>query len=172
MEGNARFTTNSSCSPHAVGSIISYQGNNQLNLILDISLIWICPESPRFLMRNGRFAEAYQSMRRLRETEIQACRDFYLAHSQLQMEAELARNPANSIDGGGARWFDAEIYQHEVVRIGFWKRIWRLVTIARNRRACYSSFIVMAAQILCGVRTPYFIVLHSGSNSAFFNRAN
>jgi hypothetical protein len=67
------------------------------------------------------------------------------------MEAELARTSADSGDGGGARWYDAEIYQQEVVRIGFWKRIWRLATIPRNRRACYSSFIVMAAQILCGV---------------------
>jgi hypothetical protein len=103
-------------------------------------------------MRNGRFAEAYESMRRLRGTEIQACRDFYLAHSQLQMEAELARNPTTSNDGGGARWYDDEIYQREVARIGFFKRIWRLVSKGRNRRACYSSFIVMAAQILCGVR--------------------
>jgi hypothetical protein len=109
-------------------------------------------------MRNGRFAEAYQSMRRLRETEIQACRDFYLAHSQLQMEAELARGSSDPGEGGGGtRWFDDEIYQQEVVRIGFWKRIWRLITIARNRRACYSSFIVMAAQILCGVRKCPFL---------------
>jgi hypothetical protein len=68
------------------------------------------------------------------------------------MEAELARTSADAGDGSGPRWYDAEIYQQEVVRIGFWKRIWRLATIARNRRACYSSFIVMAAQILCGVR--------------------
>lgn len=104
-------------------------------------------------MRNGRFQEAYQSMRRLRATELQACRDFYLAHSQLQYEAELARKNQHHDSGEVlARWFEDEIYQAEVKKVGFWKRIWRLASIGRNRRACYSSFIVMAAQILCGVR--------------------
>jgi hypothetical protein len=105
-------------------------------------------------MRNGRFAEAYESMRRLRGTELQACRDFYLAHCQLQMEAELARPASSTYDEDGKapmRWYEGEIYQQEVKKIGFWQRIWRLFTIGRNRRACYSSFVVMGAQILCGV---------------------
>jgi hypothetical protein len=84
----------------------------------------------------------------------------------LQIEEEIARKASGVGESGEeledtgksgkesgsvARWYEDEIYQKEVQKTSFWKRTWRLASIARNRRACYSSFIVMASQILCGV---------------------
>lgn len=108
-------------------------------------LVFICPESPRFLIRRNRYKDAYISLRHLRETEIQAARDLYAIHSQLQVETEL-------LSGGTAQqWFRTDLYQKEVKSQSFWQRITRLVTVPRNRRACISAFIVNASQQLCGV---------------------
>lgn len=108
-------------------------------------LTYICPESPRFLIRKNRYREAYLSLRHLRETEIQAARDLYAIHSQLQVETEL-------LSGGPAeQWFSRELYQEAVQSRNYWQRITHLITVPRNRRACVSAFLVMASQQLCGV---------------------
>lgn len=108
-------------------------------------LVFICPESPRFLIRKRKYKEAYISLRQLRETEIQAARDLYAIHSQLQVETEL-------LSGGPIdQWHSHDLYQDAVERKNFWQRIALLVTVPRNRRAGYSAFLVMASQQLCGV---------------------
>jgi hypothetical protein len=109
-------------------------------------LIYLCPESPRFLIRKNRYPEAYHSLRRFRKSEIQACRDFYAIHSQLQVEAEIVRRHT-----GNRNWYSHEIYQDEVRDMHYWQRIHRLVTRRRNLRASVSSCLCMAAQQLCGV---------------------
>jgi Sugar (and other) transporter len=37
-------------------------------------LVFVCTESPRFLIKRNRYCEAYESLNRLRETPLQACR--------------------------------------------------------------------------------------------------
>jgi Sugar (and other) transporter len=110
-------------------------------------LIYLCPESPRFLIRKNRYREAYDSLRRFRKTEIQACRDLYAIHSQLQIEAEIVRRDL----GDNRNWYSHEVYQDEVRDMHYWQRIHRLVTRRRNLRASVSSCLCMAAQQLCGV---------------------
>ncbi|KAJ6178291.1 hypothetical protein N7519_008752 [Penicillium mononematosum] len=55
--------------------------------IVLLFLVFMCPESPRFLIQRNRYPEAYKSLLELRGTPIQAARDLYYIHAQLQTEA-------------------------------------------------------------------------------------
>src|SRR4051812_12280246 len=51
--------------------------------------IYLCPESPRWYMKKGNYQKAFDSLLRLRNNPIQAARDLYYIHSQLELEAEI-----------------------------------------------------------------------------------
>lgn len=53
--------------------------------------VYICPESPRWLMKKGRYPQALQSFVRLRNSKLQACRDLYFAHCLLEEENQIVR---------------------------------------------------------------------------------
>jgi hypothetical protein len=63
---------------------------------------------------------------RLRFSPVQAARDLYYIHAQLEVEAEI------------------------VGRSNYIKRVMELFTIPRVRRATLASFVVMIAQQMCG----------------------
>jgi len=84
--------------------------------------IYMCPESPRWLMKKGRYQQAMKSLLRLRNSPLQAARDLYYVHCQLQ-EEYLATGGSNYIT-----------------------RFGQLFTIPRVRRATLASFVVMIAQ--------------------------
>lgn len=94
--------------------------------------IYFCPESPRWLMKKGRYAEAYQSLLRLRNHQIQAARDLYYVHAQLLVE-------------------------HKIIgTTNYVQRITEMFTIPRIRRATLASFTVMIAQQMCGINIIAF----------------
>jgi len=88
--------------------------------------IYFCPESPRWYMKKNRYRKAYESLLRLRFNPIQAARDLYYIHAQLQIEAEI------------------------VGKSNYLTRFGELFTIPRVRRATIASFVVMIAQQMCG----------------------
>ena len=80
-------------------------------------------------MKKNRYPDAYRSLVRLRHTELQAARDLYYIHVQLQEESKIIR---------------ADTY---------FKRLTELFIIPRVRRATLASFVVMLAQQLCGINS-------------------
>jgi len=88
--------------------------------------IFFCPESPRWLVKKGRYQQAYRSLKRLRFIELQAARDLYTIHYQYMEEIRL--NKPSS----------------------FFGRISELFTIPRVRRATLAAHTVMLAQQMCG----------------------
>jgi hypothetical protein len=90
------------------------------------------PESPRWLMKKGRYHAAYQSFKRLRNSELQAARDLYYVHRQLTEEFAVLKGST------------------------FVGRFFELFTIPRVRRATLASFVVMIAQQMCGINIIAF----------------
>lgn len=94
--------------------------------------VYFCPESPRWYIKKGRFSEAFRSLCRLRNTPLQAARDLYYIHAQIQEEADI------------------------IGRSNYITRFIELFTIPRVRRATGASFTVMLAQQMCGINIIAF----------------
>lgn len=83
-------------------------------------------------MKKNRYRKAYESLRRLRFHPIQAARDLYYIHSQLEVEAAI------------------------VGESNYVTRFIQLFTIPRVRRGTLASFVVMIAQQMCGINIIAF----------------
>ena len=77
-------------------------------------------------MKKERYQRAFASLRRLRNTDLQAARDLFYIHAQLRTELELRGDKSYFI------------------------RFMELITLPRNRSATIASQTVMIAQQMCG----------------------
>lgn len=83
-------------------------------------------------MKKGRFKDAYKSLLILRNHPIQAARDLYYIHIQLNEESAI------------------------IGQSNYITRFTQLFTIPRVRRATMASFVVMIAQQMCGINIIAF----------------
>ncbi len=97
-----------------------------------VCLIYLCPESPRWYMKKNRYAEAWESMAKLRNHPLQVARDIFYIHAQLELEFRLLRDSSYA------------------------QRFAELFTIPRVRRATLAAFTVMIAQQMCGINIIAF----------------
>lgn len=97
-----------------------------------LCLIYLCPESPRWLMKKNRYPQAWKSFTVLRNNPIQVARDIYYVHAQLTIEMELTKGT------------------------NYTQRFVQLFTIPRVRRANLAAFVVMIAQQMCGINIIAF----------------
>jgi len=109
-----------------------YQLGSAFIPAVPLMLIYLVPESPRWLMKKNRYPQAFKNFCRLRHTELQAARDMYFAHVQLEVEKSIVK---------------ADSYP---------RRFAELFTIPRNRRATIASGTVMLAQQMCGINIIAF----------------
>ncbi|CRG90981.1 Low-affinity glucose transporter [Talaromyces islandicus] len=105
--------------------------------------VYFCPESPRWLMKKNKYPQAMQSLLRLRFDPVQAARDLYSIHSQLELESEV------------------------IGKNNYFTRFGQLFTIPRVRRATLASFTVMIAQQMCGINIIAFYSSTIFANSGF-----
>ncbi|KAF3393476.1 Polyol transporter 5 [Talaromyces pinophilus] len=89
--------------------------------------VYMCPESPRWLIQHNQVEKAFRSFRKLRSHDIQAARDLYYAYVLVQIEREINKGK------------------------NFFTMFMELFTVGRNRRATIGSWIVMFMQQFCGV---------------------
>ncbi|KAI3396292.1 hypothetical protein diail_12314, partial [Diaporthe ilicicola] len=95
-------------------------------------LVWLCPESPRWLMKKQRYQASYASFCRLRNTEVQAARDLYYAHCQVAAERE------------------------HFAGVSLATRARELLTVPRIRRATLASAWVVVSQQFSGINVMAF----------------
>jgi hypothetical protein len=95
-------------------------------------LMIIPPESPRWYIKKNKYLKAFKSLKRLRFNDIQAARDLYYIHAQLEVESDI------------------------VGKSNYFSRFVELFTIPRVRRATLASFVVMIAQQMCGINIIAF----------------
>lgn len=94
--------------------------------------IFFAPESPRWLMKKGRNAEAFAAFNRLRLHPVIAARDLYYSHVLYEEERAQAR---------GASYLS---------------RLADCFRIPRIRRANLAASTVMLAQQMCGINSEWF----------------
>ncbi|EKG12213.1 Sugar/inositol transporter [Macrophomina phaseolina MS6] len=95
-------------------------------------LIWICPESPRWLLKKQRYQESFNAFCRLRQSPVMAARDLYYAHCQISLE--------NDAFGGST----------------LMRRLRELFSVPRLRRGCLSGGLIMTAQQFSGINIMAF----------------
>lgn len=86
--------------------------------------VYMLPESPRWLIKKGRYPDAFKSLCRVRNSELQAARDLYYIHVLVVEEEAVVRGR---------------------------NLVWELFSVPRVRRATLASGIVMYMQQFCGV---------------------
>ncbi|CAK9783802.1 MFS transporter [Cutaneotrichosporon oleaginosum] len=108
--------------------------------------IYMCPESPRWYMKKGRYVDALKSYNRLRKSEIVAARDLYYSHVLYVEELSEAR---------GA---------------GYFSRLRDCFVVPRIRRATLGAGVVMLSQQLCGINIIAFYSSTVFKESGFTDR--
>jgi MFS family permease len=94
-------------------------------------------------VEKNKYAKAYRSLLKLRNNPLQAARDLYYIHSQLEVEKEIIGDS------------------------NYVTRFIQLFTIPRVRRATLASFTVMIAQQMCGINIIAFYSSTIFVNSGF-----
>ena len=109
-------------------------------------LVYVGSESPRWLAKQQRYAEAYKVLLRLRENSLLAARDLILIRTQLNVETILFTRQDGDIElGSEMPHLNQEVYRRQISLLGYGRRLIQLWSIPRVRRSTVAAMIVMCA---------------------------
>ncbi|KAG5920758.1 hypothetical protein E4U42_006080 [Claviceps africana] len=115
------------------------------SLALLVMALFVCPESPRYLLMKGpnySVEKSFRELRKLRNTELQALRDMYLVYKSIQHEnMDWSDLDPHARQSPGFIW---------VLR-DFIRQFTQLFQRRRLRNALISTSTVNLAQQFCGV---------------------
>lgn len=112
-------------------------------------LIFLCPESPAWLIKRSKYGPAFASLNRFRQTELQSACELYSA--AIAQESD-------------SKYYGAD-------RLSYAARFNSLFSVSRNRHALYASYTVMLSQQLCGINIIAFYSSTIFSSSGFSSLA-
>lgn len=148
-----------------------------LPTIVLLSLIYVCPESPRFLMKRGHYKTAYHNLILLRFHPILAAKELLYVHCQMEVESRfLGLHHRQDVQSNEHATTNGEKSGGKLARlwsrprptrpVNYWQKLYQLFTIKRNRRAIVAAVVVMISQQLCGINALQFF------SSTFYCDAN
>ena len=80
--------------------------------------VYLCPESPRWLIQHHKVKKAYREFKRIRRTEVQAARDLYYTYVGVELERKINKGK------------------------NLFTQFWELFSVPRNARATWATWIV------------------------------
>lgn len=106
-------------------------GSSCVPPIFVMAQVYFCPESPRWLITNHKISKAFRAFRRIRNTELEACRDLFYTYVGVEIERRVNKGK------------------------NFFTKLWELFSVPRNRRATMATWMIMFGQQFCGVNVGY-----------------
>ncbi|KAK4957158.1 hypothetical protein LTR10_005116 [Elasticomyces elasticus] len=129
--------------------------SSALPTIVLLSLIYVCPESPRFLMRRGYYKNAYQNLVLLRYHPILAAKELLYVHCQAKVESRFLGEGRKSTQVHDGTESPPDKPKPTTARpANYWRKLYQLFSIKRNQRAIIAA--VVFSQQLCGVNALQF----------------
>ncbi len=99
-------------------------GSAGIPALVVMAMVYLSPESPRWLIGKGKHRQAFEAFRTLRKTDLAAARETYLAFEGIEAEKEVSAR-----QGANKKW-----------------QFFQLFATQRNRRGALSAFTVMLGQ--------------------------
>lgn len=133
-------------------------------MIVLLSLIYVCPESPRFEIKRGRYGTAYQNLILLRFHPILAAKELLYIHFQSEVESRFVDSrkrhftAAEQVHSAESKPGDGNLrrrrpWTRPAASVNYWEKLYHLFTVKRNRRAIVAAVVCMISQQLCGKET-------------------
>ena len=109
-------------------------------------------ESPRWLIIQGQYPKAYNTLVRLRKENVLAAKELVSIHYQIQAERSVfLGRPADPEETG------LDPFQRRLGRSTYRERLYNMIWFPRIRRAAIAAMVVMLAQQMSGINIYAFM---------------